>query len=156
MKRTIQLSTHTLPESLVIRVEGETEILEGGPNEFTEWASQLGEDSRFENSLWPVTPSPATPCIFSKLPGIVLHTNRTDGDELLALHPQLMRRLFLLSLHPDEYRCILEHNPRQWWIHDDFYTDEGEAIQPKVAVPSHAGILVDLSGISLPIRNIAF
>jgi hypothetical protein len=77
--------------------------------------------------------APGVRCEVSWGPGVLA---RFFGDTSLALHPEVLARMFLLALHPEEARKIMLNHPGFWWVHDDFYNRDGTAVQPKVAVPT--------------------
>ena len=54
-------------------------------------------------------------------------------DYTFCLNPQLVSDLFLTRLPRKAYKVLILLAPHEFWIHDDFYNDDGSAIQPKTA-----------------------
>lgn len=51
--------------------------------------------------------------------------------ETYNLEKEIMLRLIARNLHSDEYKKLVEkYGPHKFLLHDDFYTENGEAIQP--------------------------
>ena len=53
------------------------------------------------------------------------------SDETYYLSPNEAKRLFCHMLMPEEYNILLtNHDNREYMLHDDFYDEEGNALQP--------------------------
>lgn len=64
---------------------------------------------------------------------IELPSQSPDGPFLLCAGAA--NRLHLLSLRPSEwFNLAAIHGPFEYYLHDDFYTEDGDACQPKQAV----------------------
>jgi hypothetical protein len=75
---------------------------------------------------------PCTSSELSGLPGYIYRTANYDGNTVaLHLTREEMYRMLSLSFTPDEYRRIRDKHGIFHEIHDDFYDDDGTAIQPK-------------------------
>ena len=54
-----------------------------------------------------------------------------SGKERYVLERRTMMRLIAHSLQPIEWKCLVAlYGSNQYMLHDDFYDDEGNALQP--------------------------
>lgn len=68
-------------------------------------------------------------CDITRQPGAVIYKS---GDELYVLNKKSMLRLLSYNLTPDEYKILKDKagDKFMYMLHDDFYTEDGEALQP--------------------------
>jgi hypothetical protein len=84
---------------------------------------------------------PFTPSELSGQPGYLFDDldgfdrPRPDLKLRLRLTADEIRRLILHSLRPSEYLKLRASHGMFFLIHDDFFNDDGLAIQPKMAIP---------------------
>lgn len=66
------------------------------------------------------------------LPGAVKFVNHFEN---YTLAPRTMLRLLAHDLRPDEWKALVAKHGEQFMLHDDFYSEDGEAYQPVVHIP---------------------
>jgi hypothetical protein len=77
---------------------------------------------------WSLDPLPDEVSDISDYPAVIFR----DGSDLeLRLTPWEFRRLMARSLRPDEFFKLRDRYGMHFNWHDDFYNDDGEALQPK-------------------------
>ncbi|WP_439875714.1 hypothetical protein ACSLGG_09255 [Bacillus mycoides] len=61
-----------------------------------------------------------------------------EANQPYKLCNQCHERLITLSLHPNEwYNLVVIHSPYKYYLHDDFYEENGEATQPELEMDEH-------------------
>ena len=61
-------------------------------------------------------------------PGAITYKS---NDEIYNLEKKTMLKLISYNLNPREYQALCEkYSPSNYMLHDDFYTNDGIAIQP--------------------------
>lgn len=69
------------------------------------------------------------------LPGAVKFQFLGDSEHY-TLAPRAMLRLLAHDLRPDEWMALIDKYGDQYMLHDDFYTEDGEAWQPYIHIPT--------------------
>ena len=69
------------------------------------------------------------------LPGAVKFQFLGDSEHY-TLAPRAMLRLLAHDLRPDEWTVLIDKYGDQYMLHDDFYTEDGEAWQPYIHIPT--------------------
>lgn len=64
------------------------------------------------------------------LPGAVRFVNDFEN---YTLSPRAMLRLLAHDLRPQEWKALVAKYGEQFMLHDDFYTNEGESLQPVIS-----------------------
>lgn len=54
-----------------------------------------------------------------------------DNDYVYKLSKDVLIRFLLTNLTQEEYFKLKSKYPRSWYLHDDFYDEEGYSLQPK-------------------------
>ena len=105
-----------------IEIKGKDKVIIGDPNGIVEYC--------LYSKPLPVV-SEEYKCFVTDRPGLAVQTDTLTLD----LVPDIVRRLFLVALTPEEYKrirkAVYDH---EFWIHDDFYDENGIALQPKKAL----------------------
>jgi hypothetical protein len=124
MKRAVRKLRILTTKSVLplIEITGSDTTWKGGANEIVNLCVNAPSDLS--------EPTAEFPCSISGKPGLRVRTN----DNTFNLTPERVRQLFLTALCPEDYLALKSQFSDEWWIHGDFYDNDGTATQPKITV----------------------
>ena len=117
------------PPSNAIQITGQDFGLVGDAQAFASLAyhHELGDSTNAQ--AWPDA-SLQKPCCLTGNAGLEIKTDTVS----FSLNLSCIKRLFLVSLRPDEARYFRGKTPDAWWIKPEFYSTNGMALKPKLNV----------------------
>lgn len=80
------------------------------------------------NGRLKLTDNPNLICDITRKPGAVIFESL---NEHYTLQSDIMMRLLTYNLTPNEWKTLIKkYNQNNYMLHDDFYDEDGNAIQP--------------------------